>query len=169
MASFFDQFDELSSSESDGDEIKQYYNNVYATIQHKKRQLFASDSDSSDAGYESRQVGGALTRQQAQKLRMEEKTDLSAEIPNNASHTSTSTSLNERRTSPLPSTSTAKDHNVDAPTLVSRHSPENVLSSTPPPPKINPPIWSQDSVVAENSLVSAHVYKAFHQHQKIFQ
>lgn len=36
------------------------------------------------------------------------------------------------------------------------------------PPAIEPAIFQQDAVVAENNVVSAHIYKAFHQHQKVF-
>lgn len=140
----------MASSDSES-EAENYFKNLYQSVQRGKKRKNVFDNESDE---ENKLIGGTLTR---------ESTSTSAAPSYENVEASTSKADNQ--------TFLQRSPRFGNKNVLSPHNPENVIinRSTPPPPSIDPPLWSKDSVVAENSLVSAHVYKAFHQHQKIFQ
>lgn len=153
-----------------------------------KRQYNWESSSDSDEQYESldaevkrvfqniaKKYGrGVTTRRQAQKLMSEEKTNVDKKVAQNENvDFSQSMDFDDGETFPQQEASTSQsipqNQNVESEKekeeLAAAYMSPNVKEQ---PPTVDPHIFDQDAVVAENNFVTAHVYKAFHQHQKIF-
>jgi len=141
-------------------------------------------------------IGGATTRSQTKRIKLDDQLasssisavdnselslpKISNEIASQAQPIATfgdqigdisADQTNEPRSSPK--VSTADDVVEDQPKADPL--PESTQSPSPPinleeePLKTSSSVYDQDTIVLQNDLLEAHIYRAFHRHQKIFQ
>lgn len=140
-------------------------------------------------------IGGATTRSQTKRIKLDDQLahsnsntktiDNSQSLPNTTSEIASKKHLSEPHASPTFGTDQDGDISGDE-TNEPRSSPEvstdkiddNIKDQTEPmglepaatePLKTSSSVYDQDTIVLQNDLLEAHIYRAFHRHQKIFQ